>query len=143
MNIENIWKQSNMLTKIILGIYVIAFLGATFNHVSDLVRGGLFPYTVWWGVPLCLNVYWTSLTILDPLAIVLLLGRVRIGCVCYLLIMISDVAINIYADIVYWKQPLLQSHGLMLQTGFLVFLILTVGKIWNAARGAAPRAGGV
>jgi hypothetical protein len=78
-----------------------------------------------------MNIYWTSLTILDPIAILLLLLSVEIGCMFYLAIMFSDVAINIYANIVYWKQPLIQSYRLILQTAFLLFLAITIGRIYK------------
>jgi len=129
MTIKEIWIKAKTLDKIILCIYIFAFIGATYNHINDLIRGGLFPYTKWWNVPLLMNIYWTLLTILDPVAIILLLMSSYIGCIFYIIIMTTDVAINLYANIVYWKQPLIQSYGLIMQTAFLIFILATVGRI--------------
>jgi hypothetical protein len=131
MTIKNAWRQATAFDRAIIIVYVIAFTGATVNHIADLVRGGLFPYSRWWGVPPLMNAFWTSLTILDPAAIVALLVCAEVGCVLYLAVMISDVACNVYAEIVYWKQPVLQSAGLMLQAGFLIFLLFTIGRIFD------------
>lgn len=45
-------------------------------HVADLVRHGLWP-DAW--APGRLNLYWSSLAVLDPLAAVILLRGKRIG----------------------------------------------------------------
>jgi hypothetical protein len=59
-------------------VYVFAFAVATMCHVFDLVEGGWLPYRTY---TFGLNAFWTSLTFLDPLAIVLLVKRRRAGLV--------------------------------------------------------------
>jgi len=71
--------------------YVTAFAVATICHLFDIARGGWLPYTKY---ALGLNVFWTSLTFLDPLAIVLLLKRRRAGVCLALLIITVDVVVN-------------------------------------------------
>ena len=93
---ENRWYDT-----VILIVFILAFTGATCNHVMDLVSGGLFPYTKRWGTPASLNLYWTSLTILDPLAIAALIINVRVGYVVSLCIMLTNVSINLYANANY------------------------------------------
>lgn len=111
--------------KIILAVYMIAFAAATWNHVADIITAGMFPYDQFWDVPCWMNVYWTSLTLLDPLAIVVLLFYLRPGLLFYFLIMFSDVAINIYANYTFWKIPFLENYFLASQVLFLLFLCVT------------------
>ena len=111
--------------KIILAVYIIAFASATWNHLADIIAGGLFPYDKFWEVPWWMNVYWTSLTILDPLAILLLLFYLRPGLFMYFVIMVSDVVINLYANHTYWHIPLPDNFFLLCQVLFLLFLCVT------------------
>ncbi|HTP24917.1 MAG TPA: hypothetical protein VMK12_04560 [Anaeromyxobacteraceae bacterium] len=134
MTVTRLWPRLTHFEKITFCLYVLAFLIGAYNHVIQLVHGGLFPYSRWWGASMILNVYWTMLTVLDPLAVLLLLTSLRTGCVLSLAIMVSDVGVNTYAEFAYWKQPLLQSYGLMFQTGFLVFLLLTISRMLRRVR---------
>ena len=122
---ENRWFDSLMLV-----IFIMAFAGATYNHVMDLVSGGLFPYTKKWGTPVTFNLYWTSLTILDPLAITALIIRVRTGYVVGIFIMLTDVPINLYANANYWALGIHENYLLLMQLAFLVFLLSTVRRVW-------------
>ena len=123
---ENRWFDS-----IILVVFVLAFAGATYNHIMDIVNGGVFPYTEAWGTPVSLNLYWTSLTILDPLAIAVLLMNVRAGYVVALCIMFTDVPINLYANTYYWSLALHKNYDLLMQMAFLIFLLFTVRRVWR------------
>lgn len=88
-------KRSYMV-KILFIIYLLSFLGATYNHAMDLFTYGLFPYQrLNTSVPLWLNIYWTVLTLIDPLAMALLLYCIDIGLVLYGVVIISDVYINL------------------------------------------------
>jgi hypothetical protein len=95
MRINRFINENSWFDSVILVVFISAFAGATYNHVMDLVSGGLFPYTKKWGTPESFNMYWTSLTILDPLAIAVLIMNVRAGYVVSLLIMLTDVPINL------------------------------------------------
>ena len=67
-------------------------------HVADLaVRGLRGAYA---GMPLWLAVYYTSLTVLDPLAAVLLALRTRAGIVLAALVAGTDALLNAYANLV-------------------------------------------
>ena len=123
---ENRWFDS-----IILVVFILAFAGATYNHMMDIISGGFFPYTKKWGTPESLNLYWTSLTILDPLAIAALIINVRAGYVMALCIMFTDVPINLYANTYYWPLPLYENYSLLMQLSFLIFLLSTVHRIWK------------
>lgn len=96
----------------------------TCMHVAALVFG--------WNdgdLPTATVVYWNALTLLDPLAAVLLFLRPRVGVLLTVAIMVSDVAHNVWAlralDIVLWP--------VIAQAVFLVFVLATARLIWREA----------
>ncbi len=132
MTIKKFFLKSNLPNKIILIIYIFSFTGAACNHIIDLIKGGLFPYTRG-NVPFILNLYWTSLTLLDPLSIGILFLNIRTGLWFYLLIMISDVAINLFSNTFYWKVFLIYQPALLMQMVFLLFFIITFKRIYKSS----------
>ncbi len=74
MNLKMFFKLTNQLSlKIILVLYIISFIIGTYNHVVPFIIGGLHVYQLQnINVPNWLNYYWSSLGILDPLAIIIL-----------------------------------------------------------------------
>jgi hypothetical protein len=78
----------------VLACFSVCFLAACLLHVRDMWHHGWLPYH---SAPLPLNCYWTALVILDLAAAVLLLTRPRSGLVMSLLVMSSDVAVNVFA----------------------------------------------
>ncbi len=124
-------KKSYAL-KIMLIIYLLSFLGATYNHAMDLIKYGLFPYQrLNSNVPVWLNIYWTLLTFIDPLAIVLLLYFIDVGLVLYGVVIVSDVLIN------YWFMISTKglfswiNFGQISQLLFLIFYLATVRLIYK------------
>jgi hypothetical protein len=83
-------RAADVLRLVMIGAFVVG----TCSHVENIWRAGLVPLPL---QPLAFNVYWTSLTLLDPLAAFLLLVRPRVGLVLGAVIMVSDVSINAYA----------------------------------------------
>src|SRR5712691_717010 len=69
--------------KLLLAIYSLCFTGAALNHARDIWLGGFLPYHY---VPQAINVFWTSLTLLDLLAVCMLWIRPRAGLALALLI---------------------------------------------------------
>lgn len=100
----------------------------------DILRGGLFPYSQWWGVPAVLNAYWTSLTLFDSLAVVLLFTRLRIGLVVSVLIMVTDIFINLYATYSYWGMDVYTNRMLQLQLLFGLFVFVTAPLVWRGRK---------
>jgi hypothetical protein len=131
MKINYFMSQNRWFDSAVLMIFILAFAGATYNHAKDLFFGGLFPYTEKWGTPELFNLYWTGLTILDPLAIAALIINVRAGYVVAIFIMLTDVPINLYANANYWSLPIQKNYPLLMQMAFLVFLLLTVRRVWK------------
>lgn len=109
-----------------LAVYLAAFAAASFFHASDVVRWGLLPYD---HAPRWINVFWTSLTLLDPLVIALLVtGRRRLGLALAALVMAADVAVNSYAFFVldFSASP----ASLLMQSAFLGFVLGSLPFLW-------------
>jgi hypothetical protein len=117
----------------VLSVYVGAFAIATACHVLDIARGGWLPYRAH---ALGLNVFWTALTALDPLAILLLIYRRRAGVCLALLIISVDVAVNLVVGL----REFIQSGrftfwGLYTQIPVGVFMWVTAPLVWATAPG--------
>ncbi|MCD2325172.1 hypothetical protein LQ953_14210 [Sphingomonas sp. IC-56] len=75
-------------------VYAACLLGATYNHVVIVARHGLaWDYG---GVGWVSAAFWTSLTFFDPLAVALLFVRPRTGVVATGIIIVTDVAHNLW-----------------------------------------------
>jgi hypothetical protein len=108
--------------KIVLFFYIIGFAIGTTTHTMDLVKGGFLPYN---NAPLWKNIYWTSLTLLDFLAIILILNSVVPALILSNLIIISDVIINSIgvrlSDLVDYGA----NYKLIMQMIFCIFILIT------------------
>ena len=77
--------------------FAICLLAATFNHLRAIaVHGLLWDYGYGSGTALASKVYWSVLTLLDPLAALLLFVRPRAGTALTVAIIVSDVLHNTY-----------------------------------------------
>ena len=135
-NMKPKWSDYPRTVKLVFVIYTLCFLWATKNHIIDIWRGGLLPYNY---APLAFNCYWTSLTLLDPLAIVLLYYRPYQGMVLAVLIMISDIAVNLYATYTFWNGDIYTNRLLQLQILFGIFVFSTVPIVWKRLAGPTSR----
>lgn len=125
VNIVGYFRKSRVSRKGILIAYVLAFIGAAYNHVMDILHYGWLYRNKQSGAPFLCNVYWTSLTLLDPLSIIVLLLNIRAGLVLFYLVMISDVLINFTVTVALDGFPALLNFFMISQFSFLVFLLLT------------------
>lgn len=139
VSIKDVFSVKKSYTlKILLIIYLLSFLGATYNHVMDLIKFGLFPYQrLNSNVPIWLNIYWTLLTLVDPLAIVLLLYFIDVGLVLYGVVIVSDVLINYWFMISTKGLSSLMNFGQISQLLFLIFYLATVLFIHKHAQNLA------
>jgi hypothetical protein len=89
------------------------------------------------GVARGTQVFWTSLTFLDPLAVILLLIRPRLGLVIAFAIILADVVHNSWFGFQHGAS--LSAAGWMYysQVGFLVFVVVTFRSAWREAYDAA------
>lgn len=105
-------------------LYALCLAGAAWNHARILFEHGL-----WWnygGIHPFYATFWTSLTFLDSLAVILLLTRPRAGLVLTTLIIVSDVLINASVALTYGFDP--ASFGA--QFLFMVIVLATVRRAW-------------
>ena len=104
------------------------------NHARTLLRHGLFwDYGgVAWGSA----VYWSSLTILDPLAAVLLFARPKVGIVATVVLIVTNVIHNLAVTSHYAPQGEFltrASHPFVIgQIGFMLFVGATARIAWKS-----------
>ena len=115
-----------MIAKI---IWTIGFLIGTTTHTLDLINYGWLPYDF---RPLPWNIYWTSLTFLDPLAAVLIWVRERWGVVLGAAIMVSNVLVNGYTAFVVGLEEFY--FALSLQSAFAIFVFWIAWRHWQSGK---------
>ena len=115
-------------------VYALCLAGASINHVRALLTYG------WWreGLPLGTAIYWDSLTLLDPLAAILLFLRPRAGIAMTIVIIVSDVAHNLWFEATHplgrsLIAEITSSFFMMSQIAFLLFVAITARKAWREA----------
>jgi hypothetical protein len=103
-----------------------AFSVGTCTHVENVLRAGVVPLPL---QPLAFNLFWTSLTLLDPLAAILLVVRPRSGLVLSGAIMAADVSVNALA---FRPGGALRSEWpFWLQVSFAVFVLCAGPYCWR------------
>lgn len=115
--------------RLVVAVLVIGFLIGTTTHIIHLVTMGWIVFDT---APPWMNVYWTALTALDPIAAILLLWWRRAGLALGAAIIISDVAINSFA--LYGLNLPFGFWALQLQTVFCGFLLGAIGFLTTDAR---------
>ncbi|MFC0005218.1 hypothetical protein [Micromonospora siamensis] len=115
-------------TRWIAGGYAAVLLYGGGVHVAQLLMGGRDPYP--WA-PGWLAAYFVSLTVLDPLAAALLLGRRRLGADLACLVLVTDAAAN------GWATYGLGGGGTAARVGQAVVTALALGAL-AARRALAP-----
>ncbi len=115
-------------------LWIVGYLIGTTTHVADLVVGGAHTYE---GFPVGLRMFWMSLTVLDPLIVVLLLLRHRAGIVLGVAVLLIDIAVNwtVYATI-----GGISLFGVINQTLFAILIVSTARLLWRWFA-ASPRGG--
>jgi hypothetical protein len=114
---------------LVLVLYLVAFAVGTLSHVLDIFRWGLLAHNRYhWAF----NLFWTSLTLLDPLVIVLLLCRQRAGILLASAIMLLDVGVNLTAGLrEYIAEGRFLMWGLYTQVPFALFVLATAPSLWS------------
>ena len=113
-------------------VYALCLAGATINHVRAVLSHGWLPEHL----PAATALYWSSLTLLDPLAAVLLFLRPRIGIALTVLIIVSNVAHNIWFIAAHPLRGSLlddvaSSPFMLSQIAFLLFVAATAPIAWR------------
>ncbi|MBB5459050.1 hypothetical protein [Paraburkholderia sp. Cpub6] len=122
----------------IRALFAVCLLAATFNHARAILEHGvLWDYGYGSKIAFTSRLYWAMLTILDPLAAVLLFIKPRTGIRLTIAIMVSDVIHNTYyvAANDQWLAPFY-----LAQVGFLVVVLglAPVAARAGPSRGHAP-----
>jgi hypothetical protein len=119
-------------------IYAACLLGATYNHLVIVARHGLlWDYG---GVGWLSAAFWTSLTFFDPLAVALLFARPRAGIVATGIIIITDVAHNLWIAARFAPAGKLLAFiaadpFMISQIAFLLFVGATARLAWPTVQG--------
>lgn len=127
------------VARVALGLVIVLAYG-TAVHVVQQVATGFDPYP---GLPGWLRSYFTSLTVLDPLAAVLLARRHRVGVVLAVALLVSDAAANGVANYVLDPAAGVTAGRL----GHAVITMLAVAacfvapRLWGHALPLSDRAG--
>ena len=119
------------MNKVVLTIWFAGLIAGGVTHVFDNIYFGFLPYRF---APGWLNIYWSSLGVLDFLAVILLWKKRNWGILLTIAIMISNVAINALA--LYSWGVISESLPLQLQSLFLGFCLGSAYLLWQQ-RGVA------
>jgi hypothetical protein len=127
--IQQKYRDFSYVIKVILILYIIGFGVGTTTHTIDIIKGGFLPYI---NVPDWKNIYWTSLTILDFLVIILIFKSILFALILANSIMISDVLINtnLLTNISNYKTVLQIIFGLivLISTPVIINLLIKNNK---------------
>jgi hypothetical protein len=113
--------------RVVVAAAVLVFGYGTAAHVGQLVTGGARPYP---SAPAWLAVYFVSLTLLDPLAAILLALRRSTGLILGCAVLVSDAAANAYANYVLDPAPGITAG----RVGQAVITVLAVALVIAAPR---------
>lgn len=125
-------ERARRLSLLLRAIWALCLIGAGANHARILLEYGFFHD---YGVGGASAVYWTALTIIDPVIAVLLFLAPGVGIVATIVLMVTNVAHNVAATIPFlpanasWWSLLTYPH-LAMQSGFLLFVLATARWAW-------------
>ncbi|RUO27135.1 hypothetical protein CWE09_07735 [Aliidiomarina minuta] len=117
------------MNKIVLTIWCAGLVVGGATHVFDNIYFGFLPYRF---APDWLNIYWSSLGLLDFLAVFLLWKNRKWGILLTIAIMISNVAVNSLA--LHPLGVISESLPLQLQSLFLGFCLGSAYLLWQPQR---------
>lgn len=119
---------------IVRSIWAACLLIAAVNHARTLLLHGLF----WdYGGVAWSAVYWSSLTILDPIAATLLFVRPKMGIASTILLIVTNVIHNLAVTARYVPEGEFLTRAsnpfLISQIGFMLFVAATARIAWKGA----------
>ena len=126
------WADAPRRVRVVATATVLLLGYGTVVHVVQLVAAGLDPYP---GLPGWLRGYFVGLTVLDPLAAVLLARARRSGVVLAVGVLVTDAAANAWANLVIDASPGLTPGrvGTAVITGLAVVLVAAARPLWRHA----------
>ena len=112
-------------------VYAVCLIGATCVHVmTHMQYGPLLGELEGLGYSAGTRVFWSALTLLDPLTVLLLFLRPRAGLALAGVIIVSDVIHNSW---ILHRFGMTRGAGYWAQVGFLLFLFATIRVAWRGA----------
>lgn len=106
-------------------LYAVCMAGAAWNHARIVFEHGLrWDYG---GIHPFVATFWTALTFLDTLAVLLLLAWPRAGLALTAGIIVADVGVNAGVGLAYGFDV----ASFVAQCVFLIFVSCTVRRAWN------------
>jgi hypothetical protein len=111
-------------------VYAIGFLAGTYTHARGILTNGFLATPV----PVAIGLYWDTLTVLDPLTVLLLWGRPKLGLWFAVAIMVSDISVNTGVYLAgYFGAPTTHMVPLSLleQSLFGLFVLLTAPRAYT------------
>jgi hypothetical protein len=125
-------------SRYVRAIWAACLLLAALNHARILLIHGL-----WWdydGAGWASTAYWSSLTILDPVAAALLFIRPRIGVVMSALLVVTNVAHNLaitarFAPDGEFLARTVSGPQIPMQVGFMIVVLATFRIAWGHTGG--------
>jgi len=118
-------------------LYSVCFLAGTYTHAKDLAENGLLAAPV----PLAIGVFWNILTLLDPLTVLLLWWRPKLGIWLAVAIMVVDISVNTGVYLAgYFGPPTrhLVPLSLFEQSLFGLFVLVTAPLAYQRLTESAP-----
>ena len=114
-------KSQSLLINSIIVCYAICFLIGGLSHWYDISNNGILPYK---DLPLILNVYLTGLAVFDLVIAILMFIRPVFGVCLSIIVMLSDLFVDFYANHYYWHTNLTNNSRfqLLLVFGMFVFV---------------------
>jgi hypothetical protein len=106
-----------LVARVVLGLLVAGLLVGTATHLENIVRAGLVPRPE---LPIACNLFWSALTLLDPLAIGVLLLRPRAGVLLVLAIMAVDLTVNVATLGINWPVVAQLAYALVACLAWLI-----------------------
>ena len=121
-------------------IWAACLLIGGLNHARILLRHGLcWDYG---GVAPASAVYWSSLTILDPLVAALLFVRPRLGIAATILLIVSNVIHNLYVTAQFAPPgeflPRAANFAMISQILFMLLVAATARLAWSGVPNGPP-----
>lgn len=125
------WEGAPRSTRVIVGAFVLVLAYGTVVHLLQLVASGFNPDPA---LPDWLRAYFTALTVLDPLAAVLLAHRRRSGVVLATAVLISDAAANGWANYALDDTAGITTGrvGQAVITVLAIALVIALPRLWRA-----------
>ncbi|WP_433061157.1 hypothetical protein [Dactylosporangium sp. CS-033363] len=119
------------MRRFVVVLLVSALTYGCFVHIYQLATGGWPPYA--WA-PAWLAAYYTALTVLDPLAAVLLAARRTAGVHLAAAVLVSDTIANVYASV--YVRSIEQPAGLVVIGLLAIVAVVSVPMLrsWTARR---------